>query len=277
MNRRSITRIKDPGLSKTDVTHERKALADRIAEQTPKEPFMNESQPEAVEKPSSSSAESDSEESDDSDESSGEESDEKENQRRKVSETLATKRGSESDSESEKNNGVSNAGKNQPVTNNIRGRNSAFSRFDNKNAVSTATTANTVTSRAQTSTARIYPARQTSATEKKEETGTRPGERFALNRGRLAPSRSEDGETEKASRDVDSRRKLFERTRPATSSYLSRLNNEDSRDTRGQEEVKNRVESKTNGDNTRNTKDEVRIFLFFHIAHVNSQNCQHLK
>lgn len=275
MNRPSITRIKDPGLSKTDVNQERMALADRKAEQTPKEPIINESQPEAVEKPSSSSAESDSEESDDSDESSGEESEEKENRRRKVSEKLTTKPGSESDSESEKNNGVSNAGKNKPVTNNIRGRNPAFFRFDNKNAVSTATTANTVTSRGLTSTARIYPARQTSATEKKEETGTRPGERFALNRGRLAPS--EDGEPEKASKDVHSRLKRFERTRPATSSYLSRLNNEDSRDTRGQEEVKNRVESKTNGDNTRNTKDEVRIFLFFHIAHVNSQNCQHLK
>ena len=92
-----------------------------------------------------------------------------------MSEKLAKKRGSESDSESEKNNRVTNSVKNQtpPVTNNIRGRNPAFSRFDNRNAVTTATTSNTVTSRALNSTSRLYPstARQTSTTEKKEETG----------------------------------------------------------------------------------------------------------
>lgn len=259
------------------MTQERKTLADRIAVQTTKESFIKESKQEAEEKPSSSSADSDTEESEDSEESSGVESEEKEKQRRKVSEKLAWKRGSESDSESEKNNRVSNAGKNQPVANNIQGRNPAFSQFDNKNAVSTATTTNTVTSRVLNSTSRIYPARQTSATEKKEETGTRNSERFALNRVKLATSRSEDGEAEKGSRDVDSRRKVFERTRPATSSYLSRLTNEDSRDTRGQEEVKDRVESKTNGDSTRSTKNEVRIYLFLFYTHVTSQNCQHFK
>jgi hypothetical protein len=90
-----------------------------------------------------------------------------------VSEKFATKPGSESDSESEKNNRVSNSGKNQtPVTNNVRGRTPAYSRFDNKNAVTTATTTNSVTSRTLNSTSRIYPstARQTSTTEKKEET-----------------------------------------------------------------------------------------------------------
>ena len=143
--------------------------------QTPKEPQITESKQEAQnDKSSSSSAETDSEESDSSEESSVEESDSKENQRRVVSEKFATKRGSESDSESEKNNRVSNLVKNQtPATNNVRGRNPAFSRFDNKNAVTTATTTNSVTSRTLNSTSRIYPstARQTSASEKKDEAG----------------------------------------------------------------------------------------------------------
>lgn len=258
-NRRSITRIKDTGLSKTDVTQERKALADRIVAQTPKEPLIKELKQEVQEKESSSSAQSDSEESEDSEESSEEESDGKEDQRRKVSETFAKKPGSESDSESEKNNRVSNTVVSQPVTNNPRARNPAFSRFDNRNAVSTATSTNTVTSRALNSTSRIYnPSRQTTSTDRKEDTTSRIGDRFGLNRGRLTNSRSEDGETEKPTRDVDSRRKVFERTRPATSPYLSRFNNEDSRDSRGQDEAKDRVESKTNEDNTKTTKEEVR-------------------
>ena len=167
------------------MTQERKALQERIAVQpTTKEPLIPESKQETQSKNSSSSAETDSEESESSGESS--ESEGKENQRRTVSEKFATKPGSESDSESEKNNRVSNSGKNQtPVTNNVRVRNPVFSRFDNKNAVTTATATNSVTSRPLNSTSRIYSStsRQTSATEKKEETGIYTFYRQSLSKG----------------------------------------------------------------------------------------------
>ena len=74
----------------------------------------------------------------------------------------------------------------------------------------------------------------------------------------MTNSRSEDADS--GTKEVDSRRKVFERNRPASSSYLSRYNNEDSKDTKGSEESKDRVESKTNEDNTK--KDEVGYFCF---------------
>ena len=90
--------------------------------------------------------------------------------------------------------------------------------------------------------------------------GTRPSDRFGLNRGRLTNTRSED--VDSSTKDLDSRRKVFERTRPSSSSYLSRYTNDDSKDTKKSEESKDRVESKTNEDNTK--KDEVGSFLLFH-------------
>ena len=89
--------------------------------------------------------------------------------------------------------------------------------------------------------------------------GTRPSERYGLNRTRLTTARSEDGDS--ATKDIDSRRKLYERTRPSSSPYLSRLNNEDSKDSKRSEETKDKTDSKTNQDNTK--KDEVGIFLIF--------------
>ena len=256
-HRRSITRIKDPGLiSKTDVSQERKALA-----AVQKESLIEDSTREIQEKSSSSGEETDSEA--ESDESSDEVSDEKENQRRSASDKLASKRGSESDSEPEKNNSVPNAGKNQPVVNNVRARNPGFTRFDNKNSVSTATATNSG-ARTPNSTSRIYSNRQTSVDKQKEE--PKPSDRFPskgtgnraeLARGRLNSNRAEEAaETERTnSRDLDSRRKVFERNRP-TSGYLARMNNGDSKDTKP-DEGKDRVETKTNEDNSKNAKEEV--------------------
>lgn len=56
---------------------------------------------------------------------------------------------------------------------------------------------------------------------------------------------------------MDIRRTVFERTRPSSSSYLSRFNNDEGKDSKGSEETKERVESKANEDNTK--KDEVRL------------------
>lgn len=97
-------------------------------------------------------------------------SDGKESQRRTVSEKFATKRGSESDSESERNNRVSNTGnKNQrPASNHVRGLTPALTTFDNKNAVTTTTTTNSGTSRTLII---ARPVRPSTATEKKEEIG----------------------------------------------------------------------------------------------------------
>ena len=71
----------------------------------------------------------------------------------------------------------------------------------------------------------------------------------------MTNSRSEDADS--STKDLDSRRRMFER--PAGSSYLSRLNNDDSKDSKGSEETKDRVERKTNEDK----KVEVRLFRLF--------------
>ena len=89
--------------------------------------------------------------------------------------------------------------------------------------------------------------------------GTRPSDRYGLNRTRITTPRSEDGDS--ATKDIDSRRKIYERNRPSSSPYLSRLNNEDSKDSKGSEVTKDKTDSKTNPDNTK--KDEVGILFNF--------------
>ena len=256
--RRSITRIKDTGLSKTDVSQERKAMA-----AVQKETLIKESKHETQEKSSSSDSDSDSE--GETSESSEEPSDEKENQRRAMSEKLAPKRGSETDSESEKNQAVTNSVKNQAVVNNVRGRISPYSRLDNKNIVSTATT-NTTSGRNvnTTATSRFTSAvnrQPPAAVEKKEE--TRPSDRFqskpATNKVEFTRGRINSNQEAAEPRDLDSRRKMFESSRSTSGSRTSRLNSEDGKSAK-QDEGKDRVEAKTNEGNTKNTKEEVSKF-----------------
>ena len=172
--RRSITRIKDTGLSKTDVNQERKALSERITltKDVPKESHEDTTN----NKHSSSSAETDSEESETSEESSEEASEGQEIMLRATTKIISKKPGSESDSESEKNPKNSRATQNgSNVANSPRTRNPTFLRMNNKNVVSTSATTNSYTSRPINSVARTYPAagRQMSAVERREDTGKR--------------------------------------------------------------------------------------------------------
>ncbi|XP_046845850.1 protein phosphatase 1 regulatory subunit 12B-like isoform X1 [Xenia sp. Carnegie-2017] len=236
--RRSITRIKDTGLSKTDVNQERKALSERI---TPTKDVPKESHEDTTNnKHSSSSAETDSEESETSEESSEEASEGQEIMLRATTKIISKKPGSESDSESEKNPKNSIATQNgSTVANSPRTRNPTFLPMNNKNAVSTSARTNSYTSRPINSVARTYP-----AVERREDTGSTKTDKFGLNRGGRV-SRSEDGDS--TTRDLDTRRKLFEWT---SNSYFSRLNNEDSKDSRGSDDA-----SKINEDNSKKEEE----------------------
>lgn len=254
--RSSITRIKDTGLSKTDVSQERKALA-----AVQKETVIVEAKHETRAKVSSESSTETDYEGDETDQSTSEGSDGKEAQRAVVWEKFEKKPGSESDSESERNNRVRNAVKNQPVMNNVRDRTPPYSRIENKNSVSTSV--GNPPSRYLNSTSRNYSGRQQQV-EKKEE--TRPNDRFQTKgtgnrveypRGRLNSNRTEEpAETERTNtRDLNSRRKVYEKNR-STIGYSGRVNDVDSKESK-QDEGKERVETKTNEDNSRNAKDEV--------------------